>query len=134
MSINWSVNNPEDNPDDAPNTTSGPGGPNNDDEDIEDETLPERLLGLAEMFPEPVTDVIDQAADFLHYNFKNLYWFSRQSTWIVETCTLILLGPILLSYCGWKRDAALDPGPCGGIAGSCRSIGGRKCHLQRPTP
>lgn len=106
----------------------------NDDE--EDETLSERLMGLTEMFPESVTEVLDQTADFLHSNFKKIFWFSRQSTWIVETCSLILLGPIFFLYCGWKRDAAMDPGPCGSgpTCGAGYGRFGRSCHLSRPRP
>uniref|UniRef100_A0A170ZHW8 Mitochondrial import receptor subunit TOM22 homolog n=1 Tax=Triatoma infestans TaxID=30076 RepID=A0A170ZHW8_TRIIF len=66
-----------------------------EDDDIEDETLAERLWGLTEMFPEKVRD-----ATFTFYcgtktGLKSLYSFTRTSLWIFFSSSAILLAPVM---------------------------------------
>uniref|UniRef100_A0A1B6JPM7 Mitochondrial import receptor subunit TOM22 homolog n=1 Tax=Homalodisca liturata TaxID=320908 RepID=A0A1B6JPM7_9HEMI len=65
-----------------------------DDEDI-DETFTERLIGLTEMFPEPVVNFTVSVARTTKAGIKGFYNLSRNALWIAASSSLILFGPLL---------------------------------------
>lgn len=64
-------------------------------DDIEDETILERLYGLTEMFPESVRDLTWNLKSLTTAGVKGLYKFSRSTLWIVGTSTVILAFPAM---------------------------------------
>jgi len=66
-----------------------------EDEDIEDETLTERLIGLTEMFPDPVRNVTVSVASTTKSAVKGFYNLSRSALWIAASSSLILFGPLV---------------------------------------
>ncbi|KAF7989066.1 hypothetical protein HCN44_007376 [Aphidius gifuensis] len=66
-----------------------------DEEDEEDETIAERLLGLTEMFPEDVRRVVWNLGTGLTSGLKSFYSFSCSATWIMFSSSAILFAPIL---------------------------------------
>jgi len=70
----------------------------NEDNDFEDldETLVERLVGLTEMFPEPVRNGFLHVVNGSVNGAKNLYGFSRSALWVLFTSSAVLLAPLAL--------------------------------------
>ncbi|KAK9503797.1 hypothetical protein O3M35_010279 [Rhynocoris fuscipes] len=66
-----------------------------DDDDIEDETLAERLWGLTEMFPEKVRDATFTLYCGTKTGLKSLYGFTRSSFWILFSSSAILFAPVM---------------------------------------
>ncbi|XP_032671016.1 mitochondrial import receptor subunit TOM22 homolog [Odontomachus brunneus] len=66
-----------------------------DEDDEEDESLSERLLGLTEMFPEPVRNFGYNCGTCLYKCIKGLYAFSCSTTWIIFSSSTILFAPII---------------------------------------
>ncbi|XP_076166086.1 translocase of outer mitochondrial membrane 22 homolog mge [Ptiloglossa arizonensis] len=66
---------------------------NEDDE--EDESLAERLLGLTEMFPDKVRNFGYNVATCLRTGTKGLYSFSCSAAWLFFSSSAILFAPIL---------------------------------------
>ena len=66
-----------------------------DDDEIEDETLVERLWGLTEMFPEKLRTATSTTADYTVWAAKGSFKLTRNFTWMVGTTALIMLFPIL---------------------------------------
>ncbi|XP_015604411.1 mitochondrial import receptor subunit TOM22 homolog [Cephus cinctus] len=66
-----------------------------DDDDEEDETLAERLVGLAEMFPEDVRKLGHATGTCLCACIKGLYAFSCTATWLFFSSSAILFAPII---------------------------------------
>ncbi|GFR66344.1 mitochondrial import receptor subunit TOM22-like protein [Elysia marginata] len=66
-----------------------------DDEFIEDETLAERLIGLTEMFPEPVRKVCYSAGSFVMSASKTGYWLMRNALWVASSSAVILVLPVI---------------------------------------
>ncbi|XP_066931922.1 mitochondrial import receptor subunit TOM22 homolog [Clytia hemisphaerica] len=64
-------------------------------DDVEDETLSERLWGLTEMFPEPLRNGTLQAANLSVTGVKKAYRFTRSSLWILGTSFVILGLPVI---------------------------------------
>jgi len=64
-----------------------------DTDDIEDETLVERLYGLTEMFPESVRSLTWNLKSLTTSGVKTLYKFSRSTLWIVSTSVVVLALP-----------------------------------------
>ena len=64
-------------------------------DDVEDETLSERLWGLTEMFPEPVRNGTWNAANMSVTGVKKAYRFTRSSLWILGTSFVILGLPVI---------------------------------------
>jgi len=63
---------------------------------IEDETLAERLIGLTEMFPECVRNgVVDICCGSVK-SLKYFYGFSRSALWVLFTSSAVLLAPLAL--------------------------------------
>lgn len=66
-----------------------------EDEDYEDETLSERLWGLAEMFPEEVRRLTWNVVTKTYSSVRNIYSFSRNATWIFFSSSIILFAPVI---------------------------------------
>lgn len=66
-----------------------------DDEDFEDETLTERLIGLTEMFPESVRNTAAVAFQLGISAVKRGYTFTRSAMWITTTSFVVLVLPVL---------------------------------------
>lgn len=67
-----------------------------DDEEFEDETIVERLIGLTEMFPEPVRNYTWKFSTGSYSFAKAFYEFSRSAVWIISTTAIILAAPVLI--------------------------------------
>ena len=67
-----------------------------EDEDFEDETLYERLVGLTEMFPEGMTSGAVGLAKGSVSGAKWLYGTTRTLTWIVISTASILFLPVMI--------------------------------------
>ncbi|XP_043254973.1 mitochondrial import receptor subunit TOM22 homolog [Colletes gigas] len=67
-----------------------------DEDDEEDESLAERLLGLTEMFPDEVRNFGYNVGTGLHSCMKGLYGFSCSAAWLFFSSSAILFAPILL--------------------------------------
>lgn len=66
-----------------------------DDDEEEDESLSERLLGLTEMFPEPVRKFGYNVGTCLYTCVRGLYTYSCSATWLVFSTSTILFAPII---------------------------------------
>ncbi|XP_012216963.1 mitochondrial import receptor subunit TOM22 homolog [Linepithema humile] len=66
-----------------------------EDDDEEDESLTERLLGLTEMFPEPVRNFGYNVGTCLCTCAKGLYSYSCSATWLIFSSSTILFAPII---------------------------------------
>jgi len=66
------------------------------DDDLEDETLAERLLGLAEMFPEGLRSGVSSLAGGGLTSVKWLYSAARSLSWIAFSSGAILFLPIMI--------------------------------------
>lgn len=60
-----------------------------------DETLGERIMGLAEMFPQPLRDFTGGLVNFTTSSIKGLYKFSCNASWIFFTSSVILFAPVI---------------------------------------
>lgn len=66
-------------------------------EDVfEDESIMERILGLNEMFPEPLRRVLGETISKSTSALKWAFWASRSVTWLVCSTAVILVVPISL--------------------------------------
>ena len=66
-----------------------------DEEEIEDETLCERLYGLTEMFPESLRNCAYSTMTLSFKCSKSLYRFTRSAMWIGATSFIILVAPVV---------------------------------------
>ncbi|GFN98409.1 mitochondrial import receptor subunit tom22-like protein [Plakobranchus ocellatus] len=66
-----------------------------DDEFIEDESLSERLIGLTEMFPEPIRKVCCSAGSLVVSVSKTGVWLARNALWIASSSAVILVLPVI---------------------------------------
>ena len=66
-----------------------------DDEDFEDETLTERIMGLSEMFPDFVRSAASTAYTSSLKGANAAYRFTRSSLWIIGTSVVILALPVV---------------------------------------
>ncbi|CAH1795355.1 unnamed protein product [Owenia fusiformis] len=66
-----------------------------DDEDIEDETLIERLIGLTEMFPESLRNTSSSLVDLSWNGTKWLYSNSRSLMWVCASSATMLALPVM---------------------------------------
>ncbi|XP_028413124.1 mitochondrial import receptor subunit TOM22 homolog [Dendronephthya gigantea] len=64
-------------------------------DDIEDETITERLIGLTEMFPESVRNFFSTTTDLAIKGTKKLYSFGGSTLWIVSTSFMVLALPLI---------------------------------------
>ncbi|CAG2100338.1 unnamed protein product [Medioppia subpectinata] len=69
---------------------------NEDDEEFMDETLGERIVGLTEMFPQPVRSCAVYVTKGSVNGVKQLYGFSRSALWVLFTSGVVLLAPLAL--------------------------------------
>ena len=60
-----------------------------------DETLAERLIGLTEMFPEPLRNFTCNFAGFTVSATKSLYGVCRSGLWIAASSACILALPVM---------------------------------------
>ncbi|KAK2582646.1 hypothetical protein KPH14_004925 [Odynerus spinipes] len=67
--------------------------PDEEDEE-EDESFSERLLGLTEMFPENVRKIGYNVGSCLCTCVKGLYSFSCSATWLLFSSSAILFAPV----------------------------------------
>ncbi|XP_015176446.1 PREDICTED: mitochondrial import receptor subunit TOM22 homolog [Polistes dominula] len=66
----------------------------NEEEDEEDESFSERLLGLTEMFPENVRKIGYNVGSCMCTCVKGLYSFSCSATWLLFSSSAILFAPV----------------------------------------
>ncbi|XP_059483662.1 mitochondrial import receptor subunit TOM22 homolog [Neocloeon triangulifer] len=66
-----------------------------DEEEVEDESLTERLWGLTEMFPEPVRKAAGSTCSATCASAKGLYSFLRVSSWVFFSSAVILFAPVI---------------------------------------
>ncbi|RUS89446.1 hypothetical protein EGW08_002819 [Elysia chlorotica] len=66
-----------------------------DDEFIEDESLGERLVGLTEMFPEPLRNMCCSAGCLVVSASKTGLWLMRNALWIASSSAVILVLPVI---------------------------------------
>ena len=64
-------------------------------DDIEDETITERLIGLTEMFPESFRNFVCASTDLAIKGAKKLYSFSGSTLWIVSTSFTVMALPLI---------------------------------------
>ena len=64
-------------------------------DDIEDETITERLIGLTEMFPESFRNFVCATTDLAVWGTKKLYGFGGRTLWIVSTSFTVLALPLI---------------------------------------
>jgi import receptor subunit TOM22 len=60
-----------------------------------DETLVERLIGLTEMFPEPIRNAVSKTSSF---SWKAVQWgfsFSKSALWVAMSASTILVLPVM---------------------------------------
>ncbi|XP_017844269.1 mitochondrial import receptor subunit TOM22 homolog isoform X2 [Drosophila busckii] len=81
------------NDDKAPNEEPQTEGDNYDDEP--DESMGERLVGLTEMFPEPLRNAVGTVVTTTAKSFRSLYHFSCNASWIFFTSSVILFAPVI---------------------------------------
>jgi len=65
-----------------------------DDEDM-DETLVERLVGLTEMFPDTLRNVVSGVAGATWYSSKWLFSAGRIGVWVLASSAAILAMPVM---------------------------------------
>ncbi|GAV02134.1 hypothetical protein RvY_12736 [Ramazzottius varieornatus] len=66
------------------------------DDDFEEETFAERLMGLTEMFPEPVRDTSAKLWELSKWSTSNLYHYAREIMWVIASSAVILALPVAL--------------------------------------
>jgi len=66
-----------------------------DDDFEEDETLGERLIGLTEMFPEPVRKGFVGLGCITSYVSKNSWWLLTNGLWVASSSLVILALPVI---------------------------------------
>uniref|UniRef100_A0A1I8PEI4 Mitochondrial import receptor subunit TOM22 homolog n=1 Tax=Stomoxys calcitrans TaxID=35570 RepID=A0A1I8PEI4_STOCA len=64
-------------------------------DDEPDETLGERIMGLAEMFPQPLRNFTGSLFDLTTSSIKGFYKFSCNASWIFFTSSVILFAPVI---------------------------------------
>uniref|UniRef100_A0A1A9UK36 Mitochondrial import receptor subunit TOM22 homolog n=1 Tax=Glossina austeni TaxID=7395 RepID=A0A1A9UK36_GLOAU len=64
-------------------------------EDEPDETISERLWGLAEMFPEPLREFTCAMVCLTSRGVRAIYRFSCSASWILFTTSIILFAPVV---------------------------------------
>ncbi|VDP28297.1 unnamed protein product [Echinostoma caproni] len=67
-----------------------------EDEEFEDETLVERLIGLTEMFPESVRRTFSSAAKVTFSGIKSTYSLSRSVSWFLASTATLCFLPLFL--------------------------------------
>merc|ERR1711983_154641 len=67
-----------------------------DEDDFEDETLIERLVGLTEMFPEGLTSTVTASAKGLVSGVHWAYGAGRTLTWVLCSSATIMFLPIMI--------------------------------------
>ncbi|KAH0560205.1 mitochondrial import receptor subunit TOM22 homolog [Cotesia glomerata] len=67
-----------------------------DEEEEDDESLTERLIGLTEMFPEEIRNFGYNLGFCLTSRLKALYKFSCSATWIMFSTSAIIFAPIII--------------------------------------
>lgn len=64
-------------------------------DDEPDESVSERLLGLAEMFPKPLRNFTGLMVDGTIASVKGVYKFTCNASWIFFTSSVILFAPVV---------------------------------------
>ncbi|TMW52913.1 hypothetical protein DOY81_002029 [Sarcophaga bullata] len=64
-------------------------------DDEPDESIGERIMGLAEMFPEPVRNFTTFVVDGTINTVRGLYKFTCNASWIFFTSSVILFAPVV---------------------------------------
>ncbi|CAH8864783.1 unnamed protein product [Trichobilharzia szidati] len=67
-----------------------------EDFDIEDESIAERLIGLTEMFPEPVRHAASVLFDAATSGIESAYSISRSVTWFLASTATLCFLPLIL--------------------------------------
>jgi len=65
-------------------------------EDEDEESIAERVLGLAEMFPESIRKGAGKSMGFVVKGVKKAYSWGRAGTWILFSSAIITIAPVLL--------------------------------------
>ncbi|KAG5680774.1 hypothetical protein PVAND_010261 [Polypedilum vanderplanki] len=66
-----------------------------DYEDEPDETFIERIIGLTEMFPEPIRDLTENIFTLTEKGVSSFYKFACSASWIFFTSSMILFAPVI---------------------------------------
>lgn len=64
-------------------------------DDVEDETILERIAALSEMFPSPLRNATSASISYSTKGAKWLYNFTGKTLWIVSTSFVILAMPVI---------------------------------------
>ena len=64
-------------------------------DNIEDETIVERLVGLTEMFPPSLVNFVSKTSSLAFSGTKKLYNFSSSALWIASTSFTVLALPLI---------------------------------------
>uniref|UniRef100_A0A5S6QJ58 Mitochondrial import receptor subunit TOM22 homolog n=1 Tax=Trichuris muris TaxID=70415 RepID=A0A5S6QJ58_TRIMR len=79
---------------------NGDNGLNNSNsaEDVDDldETFTERLMGLTEMFPDKLREVVRRCGSAVWNSSTNLFSLARSAAWFVVTTSTIMLLPVII--------------------------------------
>ena len=67
-----------------------------DDDDFEDETVVERLMGLTEMFPDGLTNMVCSSTSGMISGLQWAYGATRTLTWVVCSSATIMFLPIMI--------------------------------------
>eukprot|EP00794_Sanderia_malayensis_P009050 gene9048-10017_t len=106
--------------------------PEDDEEDIDDETLLERVMALSEMFPDSLRSGAHTLYKQSVKGLNNAYSFTRSSLWIFGTSVVILALPVVFevervqteeAQLMQQRQILLGPGASGGVPGAAPPMG-----------
>uniref|UniRef100_A0A1A9WYU0 Mitochondrial import receptor subunit TOM22 homolog n=1 Tax=Glossina brevipalpis TaxID=37001 RepID=A0A1A9WYU0_9MUSC len=95
-------------------------------DDEPDETISERIWGLAEMFPEPLREFTCALVCLTSHGIKALYKFSCSASWIFFTTSVVLFAPVIFEteraqmneyHKQEQKQVLLGPGSAIGSAG-----------------
>ncbi|XP_050433713.1 mitochondrial import receptor subunit TOM22 homolog [Adelges cooleyi] len=102
-----------------------------DDDDVEDETLSERIWALTEMFPESLRNYTNVFFKTTGSTICGAYSLACTSTWFISTTAAILLMPVLFeteriqveeAQKNHSKQLLLGPGSGGGNLGSGTTV------------
>jgi len=112
-----------------------------DDDDFEDETLAERLVGLTEMFPDSLCRVVSMTTKGTVSGVKSLYSLTRGIMWFTaSTCVLCFLPLMLeLERCQVEEQEAVEQrtmmlGPQASHLGAGPGLAGFSANIPMLSP
>jgi len=105
-----------------------------DEDDIEDETLLERIVGLGEMFPEGLTNLITTSSSNLVAGAKWAYGKSRSLSWIVCSSATIMFLPVMIEVERLGLEEAQKAQQRQILMGPGAAMSGGKAQANAPLP